>query len=574
MQLVDETLVVFVVSTTGNGEFPAPARPFWQFLLRRALPEDILSDVAFATFGLGDSTYARYCWSSRMLNRRLQGLGAHQIVPSGEADDQHYAGIDGGLQPWLEELWRTLDAELEPLPAGLEPIPDDQLLPPRIYAHLTADAPAPASELSLDEDQCMARLTTNRRITAEDHFQDVRFVELQLPDTQPLPAYRPGDVVAVHPENRAEDVDHLLERMGLTGVADTPVSLENRDRHRPLPEEMQREMERRTLTLRRLLTRYLDPFAVPRRTFFETICHFSPHDHMEHEKLAEYLQPGDGTLDMYEYAQRVRRTASEVLDEFKSVQVPPEYVAELFPLMRERQFSIASGPTTHPRTLQLLVAIVRYRTRLRKPREGVCSSWLARLEPGALLPVRLQPGTLTVPATANTPVVAVGPGTGIAPLRSIVQERIAAKTPASDTLVFLGCRYLAKDCLLRDEWEQLARNRRGAHSDAAADADEALGALTLADKPGVLLWIAASRDQEGRKVYVQDRLREQGAQVWDTLGPQRGILYICGNSGRMPEQVREAVRDIVAEHGEMDTDQATRFLQRLEAERRLQEETW
>ena len=87
MQLVDETLVVFVVSTTGNGEFPAPARPFWQFLLRRALPEDILSDVAFATFGLGDSTYARYCWSSRMLNRRLQGLGAHQIVPPGEADD-------------------------------------------------------------------------------------------------------------------------------------------------------------------------------------------------------------------------------------------------------------------------------------------------------------------------------------------------------------------------------------------------------------------------------------------------------------------------------------------------------
>lgn len=105
------------------------------------------------------------------------------------------------------------------------------------------------------------------------------------------------------------------------------------------------------MTLRRLLTQYLDPFAVPRRRFFEVIAHFSPPGHREREKLEEYLQPGDGTDDMYEYAQRVRRTMAEVLYEFTSVKIPVEYVMETFPLLHERQFSIASGPTVRGRLL-------------------------------------------------------------------------------------------------------------------------------------------------------------------------------------------------------------------------------
>lgn len=92
LALVDETHVVFVVSTTGHGEFPSPARAFWQFLLRKGLPDDILSDVTFTTFGLGDSVYTRFCWASRMLNRRLRDLGAVEWFERGEADEQHELG--------------------------------------------------------------------------------------------------------------------------------------------------------------------------------------------------------------------------------------------------------------------------------------------------------------------------------------------------------------------------------------------------------------------------------------------------------------------------------------------------
>ena len=104
-------------------------------------------------------------------------------------------------------------------------------------------------------------------------------------------------------------------------------------------------MQAQALTLRRLLTVHLDPFSVPRRSFFAVIRHFCPSTHREHEKLTEFLQPGEGTDDMYEYAQRVRRTMAEVLAEFKSVQIPVKYVMEVFPMMRERQYSLASNPS-------------------------------------------------------------------------------------------------------------------------------------------------------------------------------------------------------------------------------------
>lgn len=99
------------------------------------------------------------------------------------------------------------------------------------------------------------------------------------------------------------------------------------------------------LTLRELLTKYLDPFSVPRKSFFELVRHFSPAGSMEREKLDEFCTPGEGADEMYEYAQRVSRTIAEVLEEFKTIDVPLKWVCEILPQMRERQFSIASGPS-------------------------------------------------------------------------------------------------------------------------------------------------------------------------------------------------------------------------------------
>lgn len=182
------------------------------------------------------------------------------------------------------------------------------------------------------------------------------------------------------------------------------------------------------------------------------------------------------------------------------------------------------------RRIQLAIALVKYKTRLQKPREGVCSAWLASLLPPKRLPIRIIPGTLLMPAQTSTPIIAIGPGTGIAPLRSIVQERITAKPTGSDNAIFVGCRYKERDFLFKAEWEQLADKSTtlspGAEHEQPRELTEVMQLLKL-HEPLVQLHVAASRDQP-EKIYVQDVLRSHGSIVWDILGPRRGIAYLSG----------------------------------------------
>lgn len=266
----------------------------------------------------------------------------------------NFISLDGGIIPWLDTFAERIQRDLRG-PNAPPPVSKDAILPPRIEVSV-CDEDAKAATPLTDGQTMYAAVTKNERMTSDDHFQDVRCIDLTLVDSDAtVPAYRAGDVVCVMPENKPEDVEALLQRLGWADIADKALLLTKNDtctslssnshKDRPWPPAILHDMQRGALSLRRLLTVHLAPFAVPRRSFFDLIRHFSPPDHREHEKLVEFLQPGEGTDDMYEYAQRVRRTMAEVLAEFKSVKVPIAYAIDLFPLMRERQYSIASNPT-------------------------------------------------------------------------------------------------------------------------------------------------------------------------------------------------------------------------------------
>ncbi len=262
--LIDESCpLLFLIATTGNGTFPTSASTFWRFLLRRDLPADILGDLRCSIFGLGDSTYAKFCWPARLLRRRLASLGAETEFSKGEdADEQHLLGIEGALQPFLEAFWVRLE-EWQPREKGVEEIPEDQLLPPRYEVRFVPEpeaevaATASSSSRTLRQRYGIARLTRNERMTAKDHFQDVRLLEfadtrrsVQLPDDfaragpsrLPMTAgagaekkqenghagdaeedadagpgemrYDAGDVMCVKPENSEAHVERFLQRMG------------------------------------------------------------------------------------------------------------------------------------------------------------------------------------------------------------------------------------------------------------------------------------------------------------------------------------------------------------------------
>ncbi|RKP08332.1 hypothetical protein THASP1DRAFT_15816 [Thamnocephalis sphaerospora] len=531
-QLVNERLAIFVCSTTGQGEEPDNMKKFWRFLMRKDLPKGALAQLRFAVFGLGDSSYEKFNYPGKKLHKRLMQLGAQPYHPRGDGDDQHYLGQDGALDPWLDGVWNVL-MQAYPLPAGLSALPDDVLYPWMQFADALDSAIQTTASTSTD--RYLATLTRNERVTPHSHFQDVRLLEFQL-DNRP---FEPGDILDIMPENLESDVNDFLEHTGLVVCADRPFRFRETDPEHRLPSAL-----RGTLTLRDLCRRWLDVFSIPRRSFFEFAAHFTK-DPEHAEKLREFNSAA-GQDDLYAYCHRMRRTTFEVLQDFRSIEIPLDYLLDVFPLLRPRQFSIASSPTMYPDRVHLLMGVVKYRTRLSTPRTGVCTRWIAQLDPTKQVSVGFRQGTMRLP-TQPVPIVLIAPGLGVAPMRSLLQKRI--ECGQHDNILIFGCRHHAADYYCADEWEQMCGS----------------GMLQL--------FTAFSRDQDEKR-YVQHAIREQAQVLWAAIHTRGGAIYLCGKSTRMPEDVAEALCDVFAEQGGMSLSDAKAYLQGLKRVGRFQQECW
>ncbi|KAL8935389.1 MAG: hypothetical protein Q9216_005450 [Gyalolechia sp. 2 TL-2023] len=606
VSLAHFSCVVVILSTTGQGDLPVNARSFWKKLLRRKLPNHYLADVKFTTFGLGDSSYPKFNWAARKFHKRLLQLGAYEIYPRGEADEQHEEGLDATWVPWAADLRQQILARY-PLDAGVHPIAEDVLLPPKWLLSLKPNHPLqdPPCLCNGDDDSLppnglpttngyqqahpmdnatftsesdpnptglLVTLEENRRLTPQNHWQDVRHLRFSCPLSI---EYHPGDVLTIFPENSSSDVCQLLELMSWAEYADLPIHfnrtnpVENTDTYSLPPVNVKQHDN--PLTLRKLLTYCLDIRAVPRRSFFSAIAHFT--DNQTHkERLLEFTNP-KYIDELYDYTTRPRRSILEVLQEFHSVKIPWQWAANVLPELRGRQFSIVSGGrrkhASGGRTnFELLVAIVKYKTVIKTLREGVCTRYLSGLPVGTAMEASLQQGSLNIQETdATRPVVMIGPGTGLAPMRSLIWERYDWQSRMSDfgqaedgaiangsnqlgeTVLFYGCRNREADFFYREEWDVLKENMP------------------------LKVFAAFSRDQK-TKIYIQDILKQQSEMVYRLLCLQNGLVYVCGSSGKMPQAVRAALVDDFRNGGDMDRDAAEHYLQAMEKEGRYKQETW
>ncbi|KAH0846720.1 hypothetical protein AYO21_11576 [Fonsecaea monophora] len=590
------TLTVFVVATTGQGDFPENARRFWTGLLRKKLAATTLAGVDYALAGLGDTSYPKFNWAARKLDKRLRQLGASPLVEPCEADEQGDEGTDGAFLSWLQ-LFRETVLNTFPLADDRDPIPNDVLLPTKWRLERVSEHPAgsgaspiadsnhrPSSTSTGDNappNSFSVSLECNQRVTPPDHWQDVRFMSLKTSAKIP---YMPGDALAISPQNIAEDVESLITRMGWQRVADVPIRLVST--RRPTSATTLASLagdaifRRARLTLRALLTEYLDINAIPRRSFFGCIANYTSND-MHKERLLEFTDP-QYLDEYYDYATRPRRSILEILQEFDSVHLPWEEVTSIFPAMRPRQFSIASGgllkSTEDGATkFELLVAIVKYRTVIKRIREGVCTRYLAQLPVGTTLQVSLKTEGRFSRAgeSADQSHILVGAGTGIAPLRALIHEKAMQDQVSGPTALFFGCRNARSDYFFRDEWT----------------------ALQTKDHPTALLEVitAFSRDQTS-KVYVQDRMREHSRLVCQFLRDKAATVIVCGSSGQMPKAVRQALVDALVQQGKSTENEdkavsgqgmvpveeepiqteedAEKYLARLEKMGRYKQETW
>ncbi|KAI9286842.1 NADPH-dependent diflavin oxidoreductase 1 [Umbelopsis sp. AD052] len=544
-QLVEEQLVIFVCSTTGQGDEPTNMKRFWKFLLRKNLPPNILSQMEYTVFGLGDSSYQKFNYPAKKLYKRLSQLGAVSIHSRGDGDDQHYLGMDGGLDPWLDELWPKIMAKY-PLPPGRQIIPADSTPPPSFHLEFVKDTfsndVSKTNEPDLHhEGEFDVIVQKNERITAEDHFQDVRHIELKIQHDNNEHFYAPGDVAVIRPKNLPNEVDAFLEYMNWSDLADEQIIVRPTSEDRRVPSHWPHLM-----TFRELFVSCLDIFSVPRRSFFEMLAFFTE-DENQTEKLREFSSP-EGQDDMYAYCQRPRRTVAEVLFDFQSAKIKLDYILDLFPMMQPRSFSIASDPKTHPGEIHLCIAIVKYKTKLKKIRRGVCTKWISQLQGGDTIPsVHITRGTMQLPKDPNVPLIMIGPGTGIAPMRSFLEDRIYHN--ATENTLFVGCRYEHKDYYYREEWEGYVNKHR------------------------LELHTAFSRDQDS-KIYVQDLVRQQAPALWRLIDEKKAKVLLSGSSNKMPEQVAFAFKELFMEQGGLDAEQAELYFSRLEKSGQFQQECW
>eukprot|EP00112_Aurelia_sp_Birch-Aquarium-sp1_P018730 Seg4510.1 transcript_id=Seg4510.1/GoldUCD/mRNA.D3Y31 product="NADPH-dependent diflavin oxidoreductase 1" protein_id=Seg4510.1/GoldUCD/D3Y31 len=554
-KLLHEDLVIFVASTTGQGDPPDNMLKFWRFLLRKNLPTSSLQNLKIAVLGLGDSSYIKFNFIAKKIFRRLIQLGANPITKPGYADDQHDLGIDGVIDPWLKNLWDEI-LRLYPLPAGKEILPSDIRPSSRFKVEISQtngyqpvrdrcpnELGQKLGRKSWSKDRpFQARIIKNQRMTASHHWQDVRLIKFDITGSEI--SYSPGDVVMIQPENIEKVVEEFISLLKLNPEETVIISKNDPDCSIP-------NLLKDPITIHDLVKKYFDIQAVPKRYFFELLSFFTTSE-MEQERLLEFAS-AEGQEELYSYCYRSKRNYFEVLQDFPvaASSVPMEYLLDLIPSMKPRAFSIASAQIAHQNEIHILMAVVKYKTNMHRPRLGVCSNWLASLvedNAGNLrIPIWISKGTVTLPKNPETPIIMVGPGTGVAPFRAFIEYRV--EQGAKGNVLFFGSRNKDKDFFFEEEWSSLSST---SHLD---------------------VFTAFSRDQQ-KKIYVQHILKEQAELIWNIMHSQNGYFYIAGNSKDMPTAVMNCLKEIIKEKGKLTDDDTELYFKKLDATRHLQCETW
>ncbi|EPL6454452.1 MULTISPECIES: NADPH-dependent assimilatory sulfite reductase flavoprotein subunit [Providencia] len=497
-QINQEKLLVIVASTQGEGEPAEEAVALYKYLFSKKAPD--LSQTQYAVFALGDSSYEKFCQAGKDFDSQLAVLGAKSLFERIDADVEYQSIAD----EWVENLTSVLKARV---PAQS----DSQLLSAQTGS-VNEIHTSPYSKTA----PLTASLLSNQKITSRDSQKDVRHIEIDLGDSGLR--YLPGDALGVWFDNDPALVDELVALLWLKGDEDVFIGT-------------QRHSLRDALIYQLELTQNT-PVIV------EKYAQLSKDDALlslisDKPAILHYAQ-NTPIVDM------VRQAASQ-----PSAQ---EFIDLLRPLT-PRLYSISSSQSEAEDEVHATVGVVRYDIDGR-PRTGGASGFLAdRLNEGDELRIFIEHNdNFRLPANPETPVIMIGPGTGIAPFRAFLQQRDNDGATGKNWL-FFGNPHFVDDFLYQVEWQRYVKD----------------GLLTQ-------ISLAWSRDQQ-QKVYVQDKLREQGEAVWQWL--QEGAhIYVCGDANRMAKDVEQALLDIIGQYGNMDAEAADEFLSELRVMRRYQRDVY
>lgn len=490
--------LLVIVSTHGEGDPPDNALSFHEYVHGRRAPK--LDHLSFSVLSLGDSSYEFFCQTGKEFDERFEELGGTRLFDRVDCDLDY----DEPFSEWLQGVASSLsEGEAVSLPQE------------------SAGANSTAVSEYSRTNPFYAEVLENINLNGRGSNKETRHLELSLEGSGLV--YEPGDSLGIYPTNDPALVDELIQTCGWNAEESVTVH-KNGD----------------TLPLKDALTSHFE-ITVLTKPLLQKIAELTKNESLHalleegnEEKLKEYIA-GRDLVDAARDFGPFEGTAADFTSILRKIPA--------------RLYSIASSLKANDEEVHLTIGAVRYDAHGRE-RQGVCSILCAeRLQPGDTLPVYIQHNqNFKLPQDPDAPIIMVGPGTGIAPFRSFMQEREELGANGKSWL-FFGDQHFVTDFLYQTEWQKWLKD----------------GVLTKMD-------VAFSRDTE-EKVYVQHQMKKQSKELFDWL-EQGAYVYICGDEKHMAHDVHNTLLSIIQEEGAMSKEKAESYLANLQQQKRYQRDVY
>lgn len=487
-----------ITSTQGEGDPPDNAAELHEFIHGRKAPK--LEGVRFSVLALGDQTYEFFCQTGKDFDKKLEELGAERLYERVDCDVDY----EEDAEKWMANVINTIDSA----PEGTQ---SEQVVSESIKS---------AKEKKYSKaNPYQAEVLENINLNGRGSNKETRHIEFLLDNFGE--EYEVGDCLVVLPQNDPALVELLMSTLGWDPGDQIQIS-EDGD----------------TISLEEALTSYFEITKLTRPLLQNAAAYF------DNEALEDKVQDSEWIQNYIE-----GRDFIDLLNDFPPEELESEDLYQILRKLPPREYSISSSYQSLPDEVHITVGAVRYNTHGRD-RSGVCSVQFAeRIQPGDTVPIYLKRNpNFKFPKDGDTPVIMIGPGTGIAPFRAHMQER-EEYGYKGNTWLFFGDQHFTTDFLYQTEWQEWL-------------------------KDGVLekMNVAFSRDTD-QKVYVQHRIAEHSKEFNEWL--EKGAsIYICGDEKNMAKDVHQAIRNVLVKEQNLTEEDAESYLKQMKKDKRYQRDVY